>query len=356
MTGHQVDLFLDQLVDASIKDEQRLMEFPFFALQKQPRMQRFIYDDGVVKIEIAPGDKGIATIWDKDVLIYLASLLNDRLERGAPVSRTITFSAHDFMRATGRGTGKRAYELFLDALFRLRSTTIVTTIGTGGQTERRGFGWIETWRVIERENRSGDRVMAAVEVTLNDWMFRSIVKDRKVLTINRAYFQLTMGIERRLYELARKHVGSQPDWWVSLKRLHEKCGSVDTLRKFKLRLKEIAARRSVPDYGLEVHEDGQEQCPFKVRPDTTMIRFKPLAPEPASARPPAPAAARAAAETPVIRDATYSECGRRFPGYDVDYLVRVWQEWSLGQGGEVRRPDQAFLTFCETYTRNNPLD
>src|SRR5688572_7259008 len=36
MTGPQVDLFLDQLVDASIKDEQRLMEFPFFALQKQP--------------------------------------------------------------------------------------------------------------------------------------------------------------------------------------------------------------------------------------------------------------------------------------------------------------------------------
>jgi hypothetical protein len=35
------------------------MEFPFFALQKQPRMQRFIYDDGVVKIEIAPGDKAL---------------------------------------------------------------------------------------------------------------------------------------------------------------------------------------------------------------------------------------------------------------------------------------------------------
>ena len=57
MTGPQVDLFLDQLVDASIKDEQRLMEFPFFALQKQPRRQRFIYDDGVVKIEIAAARK-----------------------------------------------------------------------------------------------------------------------------------------------------------------------------------------------------------------------------------------------------------------------------------------------------------
>ena len=110
MSDKQVDLFLDQLADAPVKDERALMEFPFFSLQKRPRMTPFVFDDGTVKIEIQPGHKGIATIWDKDILIYLTSLVNERIEHGqfdadAPVSvqdRTIKFSAYDFLKVTGR--------------------------------------------------------------------------------------------------------------------------------------------------------------------------------------------------------------------------------------------------------------
>lgn len=255
MADTKVDLFLDQLVNAPLKDDRALMEFPFFSLQKRPRTQPFIYDDGAVKIEITPGAKGIATIWDKDILIYLASLLNERIEQGKPVEHTIRFPAYDFLKATGRGTGKRAYELLLDALYRLRSTNIVTTIEAGGQVDRRGFGWIETWRVVEKTDGRGRKIMAAVEVTLNDWMFRSIVKDRNVLTINREYFTLTKGLERRLYELARKHVGHQPDWLISMARLAQKCGTADTLRKFKLRLNQIIEAESLPDYHLELIRD-----------------------------------------------------------------------------------------------------
>ena len=61
-------------------------------------MTPFIYDDGKVKIEIQPGSKGIATIWDKDILIYLTSMVNERLERGMPSERTLSFAAHDFLR------------------------------------------------------------------------------------------------------------------------------------------------------------------------------------------------------------------------------------------------------------------
>ena len=62
MAGTQVDLFLDQLVDAPIKDERALMEFPFFSLQKRPRTTSFVYDDGAVRIEVAPGPKGMGAI------------------------------------------------------------------------------------------------------------------------------------------------------------------------------------------------------------------------------------------------------------------------------------------------------
>lgn len=253
--GKQVDLFLDSLINAPIKDDRALMEFPFFSLQKSPRLRPHIYDDGRVRIEVRPGERGIATIWDKDVLIYLASIINDRIERNLPVDKTVRFSAHNFLAVTGRGSGKRAYELFLDALFRLRSTTILTTIEAGETKERRGFGWIETFRIIERNTKAGKKVMAACEITLNDWMFRAIVQDRRVLTINPGYFQLSMGLKRRLYELARKHCGYQERWVITLPKLIDKCGSVLEPRFFKPQLKKVVEDDDLPDYHIAMSFD-----------------------------------------------------------------------------------------------------
>ena len=88
----------------------------------------------------------------------------------------------------------------------------MTTIEAGESKETAGFGWVDNFRIVRKEMRSGRKVMAACEITLNDWMFRAIVKDRRVLTINPRYFGLTMGLERRLYELARKHCGQQERW------------------------------------------------------------------------------------------------------------------------------------------------
>lgn len=259
MTEKQVDLFLDSLINAPMKDDRALMEFPFFSLQKTPRMKPLVYDDGKVKVEVRPGDRGIATIWDKDVLIYLASIINDRLERGLGVEKTVRFNAHNLLHVTGRGSGKRAYELLLDAMFRLRSTTIVTTIEAGETKERRGFGWIETFRVLEKKTSAGKQVMAACEITLNDWMFRAIVKDRRVLTINNGYFKLTMGLKRRLYELARKHCGYQDKWVIALPRLIEKCGSVLEPRFFKPQLRKVVDDDDLPDYRIAMSFDPKDK-------------------------------------------------------------------------------------------------
>ncbi|SNB66516.1 Replication initiator protein A [Arboricoccus pini] len=259
MTGKQVDLFLDSIVNAPLKDDRALMEFPFFSLQKTPRLKPLVYDDGKVKIEVRPGERGIATIWDKDVLIYVASIINDRLERNLPVDRTIRFSAHNFLQVTGRGSGKRAYELLLDAFFRLRSTTIVTTIESAELKERRGFGWIETFRIIERKTKTGKKVMAACEITLNDWMFRAIAQDRRVLTIHPGYFDLSMGLKRRLYELARKHCGYQERWVISLPRLIDKCGSVLEPRFFKPQLRKVIEDDDLPDYHISMNFDPRER-------------------------------------------------------------------------------------------------
>jgi plasmid replication initiation protein len=256
LAGEQIDLFVESLVAAPLRDDRATMEFPFFALQKRPLLTPITYQDGNVSIRISPGERGIATIWDKDVLIYLSTLINSKIERGEEVSRTVRLAAYDMLRVTRRHTGKKGYQEIYDALFRLRSTTITTDIQSGGERETRGFGWVDSFRILTRQNRAGNRVMQGLEITLNDWTFRALVKDRRVLAINPAYFDLTGGLERRLYEIARKHVGRQAEWRVSLMLLAKKCGTMQrNLRRFKFDLKELAELDRLPDYQMFLIND-----------------------------------------------------------------------------------------------------
>ena len=254
--SEQIDFFTESLISAPLRDDRATMEFPFFALQKRPLLVPIVYQDGNVSIRIPPGERGVATIWDKDVLIYLSSLINGKIERGEEVSRTVRIAAYDMLRVTRRHTGKNGYQEIYDALFRLRSTTITTDIQSGGERETRGFGWIDSFRILTKENKAGNRVMQRLEITLNDWTFRALVKDRRVLAINPAYFDLTGGLERRLYEIARKHVGRQSEWKVSLLQLAKKCGTMQrNLRRFKFDLKELAELDRLPDYQMFLVND-----------------------------------------------------------------------------------------------------
>src|SRR3546814_14851429 len=74
-----------------------------------------------------------------------------------------------------------------------------------------------------RETREGR--MQEVEVRLSDWVFNAI-RSNEVLTLNRQYFRLRKPLERRLYEIARKHCG-WPGKAVKfgLDTLQRKCGS-----------------------------------------------------------------------------------------------------------------------------------
>lgn len=155
LTGQQVDMLVESMVSAPLRDDRATMEFPFFALQKRPLLTPIVYQDGNVAIRISPGERGIATIWDKDVLIYLSSLINSKIERGEEVSRTVRIAAYDLLRVTRRHTGKNGYQEIYDALFRLRSTTITTDIQSGGERETRGFGWIDSFRILTKENKAG---------------------------------------------------------------------------------------------------------------------------------------------------------------------------------------------------------
>lgn len=138
-----------------------------------------------------------------------------------------------------------------DALSRLSGTRIETNIETKNISERRGFGLIDSWKIVER---SGDNRMVAVEVTIPEWLYRSI-EAKNVLTLNRNYFRLRKPLDRRIYEIARKHCGAQPRWSVSLSKLYLKSGSQDKVFKFRAAVKKLIDEDPLPDYRVTLNSE-----------------------------------------------------------------------------------------------------
>lgn len=88
-----------------------------------------------------------------------------------------------------------------------------------------------------------------IEVTLPDWLYEAITKT-KVLQISPDYFRIRKAIDRRLYEIARKHCGNQHEFIISLDKLYSKTGSTAALSKFRFNIKQLAKTNDLPDYEI----------------------------------------------------------------------------------------------------------
>ena len=149
--------------------------------------------------------------------------------------------------ATNRETSGDGYRRLVEAFERLAGTRITTNISTGGEIEETtGFGLIEAWQ-IQRRTRGGR--MVSVKVSLADWLYRAVLA-KSVLTLSRDYFRLRKPLERRIYELARKHCGHQPEWRVSLAVLAHKSGSASPIRVFRRMIRDMIAADHLPDYEI----------------------------------------------------------------------------------------------------------
>lgn len=241
----QRDFFIADLSDISPKGDLASMEHPLFALKAGDKRIRE-YKRGTTSLQVQPGAYGCATIHDKDIWIYCISQLVEAMNRDRDdISRVVRFTAYDFLVTTNRDTSGRAYERMAESLNRLAGTRIETNIETDGVRERAGFGLIDSWHVIERDRH--DNRMVAIEVELPRWLYRSI-EARHILTMSRDYFRLRKPLDRRLYELARKHCGAQATWRISLATLYEKSGSSSPLRNFRGDIKALAETNDLPDY------------------------------------------------------------------------------------------------------------
>src|SRR3546814_3483647 len=82
-----------------------------------------------------------------------------------------------------------------------------------------------------------------------------MVEGRSVLTLHRDYFRLRKPLERRIYELARKHCGAQEKWSISVETLQKKTGASSHLRAFRSMLRDLVAHDHLPDYAVEMNGD-----------------------------------------------------------------------------------------------------
>jgi len=251
------------------RDAQDLMSWPFFSLSKSPRVQPIDFHMGEVSVRVeATAENGMATIWDADVLIWAASQIVEARDRGLATSRLMAATPYEILAFIGRDDSMKSYDRLKAALDRLQSTTIATSIRRPGERRRHRFSWINEWK--ERLDEFGRP--RGIELILSDWFYEGVMTDAFVLTIDRAYFDLTGGLERWLYRLVRKHGGRQERGWsFDLHHLHLKSGSLSPFKRFAFELRGIVRRQPLPGYhlGFGIDAEGRLRLTFEpISPDT----------------------------------------------------------------------------------------
>ena len=231
-----------------------------------------------------------------------------------------------FLEFSNRHTGGHDYDLLCDALDRLDSTRLRTTIRTAGEETWEAFGLIEGAKI--KRKRLDGRV-TEWGLKLSGWLFRAI-EANEVLTLHPDYFRLRKPIERRIYEIARKHCGSKDTWQIGLKKLQKKYGSSDAIRNFRLAVRALCDFDHMPDYSVSMESD---LVSFRSRVLQQIIDgsgfMTRLDPE------------------------TFEAARQVAPGWDVYVIERECRTWVtslLEQGMEpLRNPDSAFIGFCRNW-------
>ncbi len=323
----QKDLFICDVADAVLKDIMPQMEHPFYSLSKKPETKVRRYEHNGNWLEVIPSVKGLATIYDKDILIYTISQIMAKIKAGEKPGKRICINSYELLQFTNRGTSGRDYMALNDAFDRLVGTRIKTNIITGDEEQIDYFGLVDT-ASIRRKNGLDGRLLWC-ELQLSDWVFNAI-KANEVLTLHRDYFRLRKPIERRIYEIARKHCGHQKKWSISLALLHKKSGSQSDNRKFKMNVKSIVKNNHLPDYMIE-YDNNTDVITFKNR--ETWWKDKPNDPE---------------RKLPALDTETYNKAKKIAPQFDIYGLEQEFRTWWANSGKPLPNDlEKAFLGFCK---------
>lgn len=166
-----------------------------------------------------------------------------------------------------------------------------------------------------------------MEVLDSDPLLGSDLLEVTALSVN---LRLRKPLERRVYEIARKHCGRQSSWRISLELLQKKCGAVSSLREFRRLLSSIidedAAHSHMPDYSIQWESEN-------------MVLFR----NRGALLPKEPEFPRLQIH---LLSETYEAARVLVPNWDVYHVEREWRDWITETP---RDPDAAFLGFCRKW-------
>ena len=332
----QKDFFVCDVKDIVPKGDIGAMENPIFSLSNRD-MRTLEYVNGKNWLKVIPSEIGLATIFDRDVLIYCISEGVRALNAGQPINRTMRFIAYNLLTATNRNNfGGSGYKSLENALDRLTGTRLKTNIKNGTMKIKESFHLLDGYKIITRNN-SGR--MAEIEVKLPDW-FLDAIYSKHVLTYNPNYFTLRRPIDRKLYEIMRKHCARNPQGWsIRLSTLFEKTGSKSNTREFKRLIAQSATDNKkenyMPDYNFSV-EEGNPNPMIMVEPKPEMLQKSKKN--------------KQRSQTLNLKPQTI-EIARQYHG-DVHSLKYEWLEWAQKLPNKIDNPDGHFLAFVKKKVGN----
>lgn len=241
------------VISFSPREQSDLMERPFFSLSKRKRIAPIDYTspDGKVTVKVtANPNYGMATIWDSDILTFCVSqLVARRNTRSNDLSPVIHTNPSALLTSIGRQTGGAQYRELMAGIQRLRTTQVETNI-----RGERGRKWGAFHFLGDTDGSGGhdEEGLTSLALRVPDWLMDGI-ETGHFLSIDRAYFDITGGIERAIYRAARKHAGSNSEGWTCrLSVLHQKTGSESKLKGFAHTIREIAFRNDLPTYAMQL--------------------------------------------------------------------------------------------------------
>lgn len=205
------------------RDLQTMMTHSFFAPAQKGNAQgkwssAISYKDKTIEYTISPNaSHGLATINDKDLLIWFISKINQRLRNGQKLSNRIRFNPAAYFKDTKKKRGGSQYQQLMQSLNRLKGTMVTikrhSIKGDLGDAYKRAykfgqaFNWIDDFEWVEEDGPKGR--LKEVTVRLPDWIIEQIKQGghQMLLSVDEEYFELKKFVEKMLYVIARKYCG-----------------------------------------------------------------------------------------------------------------------------------------------------
>lgn len=339
------DFFVLDVLDVAPRSDMASMAHPIFSLSTKPESRILRYENDGVIVEVHPGPKGLATIFDKDILIYATSKLMHRRNLGESIGPMVRITTHDLLVSTNRNTSGIIYERLEQALDRLAGTRIKTNIETGDERTTQNFGIIDSYDYNRKGSGFAER-LRYLDIKLSDWLFRAI-EAAEVLPISHDYFRLRSPLDRRVYEIARKHCGAQEKWRISVDKLQKRTGSKQERKHFVAHMRGLTHANHLPDYALTLEDD---QVVFWRRKgnNTQKACFGELI--------------SVVTQSPIVgserrimvSSETMEQVQGMAPGWDKHALEHAYIAWAKDKDVAINE-DARFLSWVGSYTKGKPV-